>query len=394
MKKFIPLVFILIICLSTYAQYENKYVNDVYKDLLSIGGSFNQSNIDQTIKGLHFDIANMLNENYHNDTRIALNYQFLSSLPNLDTHNSYVNLQIAIEKGLTQPHILNDILSVYIIGENEYFGVMKIKSIFNSLTTAQAKDLYSAFNKNPFLFNHLSESEINRRLLEIKKKKNEETKIRKQLRYKDSIYNKRTEEIGVFNIKETDTVVYNRLINELMQSILYFLRNSEKNYNPLDIPDFVDILESENKKFKLKNSYIAHYKLVLPRPIDTNLNAILKSNSHDLIQETEFHSIKGNDNDCKLLKSINLKIPTIEVEEKIVLTEIEIRGLNIGYEKGITIVKITPDKVKFEDYIPEYNNFQLIIDDLIGMEEGYHLIKYEIIDIMDKKFIYTNKFYD
>jgi hypothetical protein len=123
------------------------------------------------------------------------------------------------------------------------------------------------------------------------------------------------------------------------------------------VPNYETIKKTNSKYFSLNNVYKAHYKLIDVNNIDSNNNSNILIGSDGYGWEDNYILIEGNDHDCKLLKNVFVSLPFLYMDGYKVMTEAEVKKIEVSINKGVANVKVRNNNVV---YIDEHVPIELI----------------------------------
>lgn len=141
---------------------------------------------------------------------------------------------------------------------------------------------------------------------------------------------------------------------------------------------FSEIAGLSGKHYIFRSTYSAKYQLTF----SGNNNS----------QKNSFKLLSGEDQSCKFLKyNDNVKNPTIYYKGYEVMTEANIKEIDVLFVKGITRVKVRNGVVKFRRYSPPNEIQTQLMEDIKTYPNGLYSVNYEVGEVKGAHFVNTEK---
>ena len=168
----------------------------------------------------------------------------------------------------------------------------------------------------------------------------------------------------VYDLKEENREIFDLKIKELQKEIL---QNIEK-YKIL--PSYEELSVTKNEYLKYKNLFEMKFEI-----------------DEDGKRKNIIKKIEGDDDDYEYLNDIYINIDNLVKEDYKVKTLMKLEKVEIECEKGISIIKIKRNKIKYYSNITNKEILENIEEKIKEIPDGKYEVKYKLINIIGDKTI-------
>jgi len=204
-----------------------------------------------------------------------------------------------------------------------------------------------------------------------------------QKKLEDNLAEQKRKEITskYYDLSKYDITTYNSIVSNVKRKISNYFKSSNESsdYNKAGAPTFDKLLNSEEKKYRYRNSFIALYETGHGGSTYEYLE--LQDIITDSVTNGESTSLFNTYNQIIGWTGVN---PTIKIDNYKIKTQARI-NINIDYAKGITVVKIKDGKLDFLENTPDKDLIDKVRNkldlEIVGLK-GKYIVKYEFSNIM------------